>query len=165
MNKFLENKKGSTFFSSRSQEGSASLSPLIFPSFAHSSSLLSLVVALESLRHEQLPEVLRGEFLHVLAVVVNLPCWWVATFIHEPPHRNTNTHPHKHTYIHLYTDMHTNRRRRERGGGGGRIAAQQNIKLVGSRVNGRIRNVVKRRRRAEQRETAGKRAVCWRLSQ
>lgn len=38
-----------------------------------------LVVALESLRHEQLPEVLRGEFLHILAVVVNLPCWRVAT--------------------------------------------------------------------------------------
>ena len=33
------------------------------------------VVALQSFSHEQLPKVLRSEFLHILAVIVNLPCW------------------------------------------------------------------------------------------
>lgn len=61
-----------------------------------------LVVALESLRHEQLPEVLRGEFLHILAVVVNLPCWRVATWINAPPHKNTrrNTHTYVCAFVH-----------------------------------------------------------------
>lgn len=61
-----------------------------------------LVVALESFGHEQLPEVLRGEFLHVLAVVVNLPCWRGATRIHTPPY-DTTQHPQKHMYRRTHT--------------------------------------------------------------
>lgn len=49
------------------------------------SSSSSLVVALQSLDHEQLPQILRGEFLHVLAVVVDLPCWRVAACTHAAP--------------------------------------------------------------------------------
>lgn len=97
--------------------------------------IFSLVVALESFGHEQLPEVLRGEFLHVLAVVVNLPCWRGAACIHTPPYNTTHTPPVE-TYVqtHTHTNVHvcTNRRRRER-------KQQHNIKLVVSRVNGGIR--------------------------
>lgn len=119
-----------------------------------------LVVALESLRHEQLPEVLRGEFLHVLAVVVNLPCWRVATCNHAPPHKNTNTHPQTYTCIHLYTDMHTNRRRREREGEGEREnSSTAKHQISEERSKRKDQNVVRRRGRDEQRETAGKGAV------
>lgn len=103
-----------------------------------------LVVALQSFSHEQFPEVLRGEFLHVLAVVVNLPCWRVATCIHAPTQKNTNTRPQKQTYIHLYTDMN-------------KQAAKHQISGEQSKRNSQ--NVVRRRRRAEQRETAGERVV------
>merc|ERR1719369_638663 len=92
MNKFSGNLRRAQCSSSRCQGGFASLLPFFFsPSvrlislsriFFHPRFSL-LVVALESLRHEQLPEVLRSEFLHVLAVVVDLPCnkqcvhaWW-----------------------------------------------------------------------------------------
>lgn len=121
-------------------------------------------MALESLCHEQLPEVLRGEFLHILAVVVNLPCWSVTTCIHTPPYkrhkhaptemyRQTRTHTHVHRRQHMYTDG-----ARNQAGVGEKTAAQQNSELVWSRSKRKDQNVVGRRRRAEQRETAaGKR--------
>ena len=48
-------------------------------------SLVSLslgVVALQSFGHEQLAQVLGGELLHVLTVVVNLTCWETHTRTH-----------------------------------------------------------------------------------
>lgn len=125
MNKFIENKEEHCVPPVLQVLHLRNLSPLSVHSFPLSQilsprlpRLSPLVGALESLRHEQLPEVLRGEFLHVLAVVVNLPCWRVATCPHTKK-KDTNTHTHRniHTYIHLYTDIHTNRRRREGGGG------------------------------------------------
>lgn len=54
-----------------------------------------------------------------------------------PTHTPTETDIH--TYIHLYRHIHTNR---PSGRGREKRAAQQNIKLVGSRVNGRIRTLL-----------------------
>lgn len=94
-------------------------------------------MALESLRHEQLPEVLRGEFLHVLAVVVNLPCWRGATCIHTPTHKNTPTEANIHTYIHVHKQAQA---------GEGREEKQKHSKTVqlvgGNGVNGRDQDVV-----------------------
>jgi len=88
---------------------------LIFSGLLNSS-VSPLVGALESLRHEQLPEVLRGEFLHILAVVVNLPCWKVATCIHTPTQENTHHHTkicihNVHTYKHKCTCICTDANR------------------------------------------------------
>lgn len=110
------------------------LLPSFLPRFS------SLVVALESLHHEQLPEILRGKFLDILAVVVDLPCWRVATCIHTPPQQRAQhkcTHPQKYTYI--------------QAGGREQISGEQS--------KHKDQNVVRRRRRAEQLETATKRAV------
>lgn len=102
-----------------------------------------LVVALERLGHEQLPEVLRGEFLHVLAVVVNLPCWRVATCIHTPPYTNTHTtqkhmytNAHTHLYKHKHTEEGEEKKRKEK-------AEQQQIS--GERSKRMDRNVFRRR--------------------
>lgn len=46
-----------------------------FASLLTCSPLAPLVVALESFHHKQLAQILRGKLLHVLAVVVDLPCW------------------------------------------------------------------------------------------
>lgn len=43
------------------------------------------------------------------------------------------------TYIHTYICTHTHAHNQAEAGGEGGTAAQQNIKLVGTRVNGRIR--------------------------
>lgn len=94
--------------------------PSFFPHFS------SLIVALESFHHEQLPQILRGKFLHVLAVIVDLPCWRAATCIHAPPQQNIGTHTRTKTYICTYIC-------RQPGGGGGR-----ENKLVVSRVNIRV---------------------------
>lgn len=51
-----------------------------------------LVVALESFHHKQLAQILRGKLLHVLAVVVDLPCWRGNDMDPVRPHdSNTNT--------------------------------------------------------------------------
>lgn len=109
----------------------------------------ALVVALESFGHEQLPEVLRGEFLHVLAVVVNLPCWRGATCVHTPPY-DTMQPPQKHMHRHTHTDLHKHKQAEEVGK---ETAAQHQIS--GERSKRRDQNVV-RRRRAGRRQTAGK---------
>lgn len=80
-------------------------------------SVSPLVVALESLCHEQLPEVLRGEFLHILAVVVNLPCWSVTTCVHTPPYKR-HKHAPTETYRQTRTHTHVHRRCTQPGGGG-----------------------------------------------
>ncbi|MEQ2295403.1 hypothetical protein AMECASPLE_013933 [Ameca splendens] len=121
--------------------------------FCHFHSLVSpLVVALERLGHEQLPEVLRGEFLHVLAVVVNLPCWRVATCIHTPPY--TNTHTPEHMYINTHTHTQKHLYKHKQAEEGKKKAAQQQIS--GERSKLTDQNVV-RRRRAERRQTVRKR--------
>lgn len=114
-----------------------------------------LVVALESLRHEQLPEVLRSEFLHVLAVVVNLPCWRVATCIHAPTHKNTNTRPQKQTYIHMYIPLYTDIHKQARAGGGEKNSSTAKHQISGEQGKRKDQNVVRRRRRAEWCETRG----------
>lgn len=96
-----------------------------------------LVVALECLGHEQLPEVLRGELLHVLAVVVNLPCWRIATCVHTPPHTQTHARIRP---VRICTQTHTsictnaNMRRR----GGEKKAAKQQISGERSKRSGQI---------------------------
>lgn len=123
-------------------------------------------MALESLRHEQLPEVLRSEFLHVLAVVVNLPCWTEATCVRAPPHKNTNKHPQKYTYIHTYIHSFVRTQTCTQTGGGGRggggvgdNSSTAKHQISGEQSKRKDQNVVGGRRRAERCETAGKGVV------
>lgn len=49
-------------------------------------------MALESFHHKQLAQILRGKLLHVLAVVVDLPCWRGNNMDPARPHdSNTET--------------------------------------------------------------------------
>lgn len=61
-----------------------------FASLLTCSPLAPLVVALESFHHKQLAQILRGELLHVLAVVVDLPCWR-GNDMHPARPRDSNT--------------------------------------------------------------------------
>lgn len=53
-----------------------------------------LVVALESFHHKQLAQILRGKLLHVLAVVVDLPCCRGNDMDPARPHKQ---HKHRNT--------------------------------------------------------------------
>lgn len=81
-----------------------------------------LVVALQSLHHEQLPKILRSEFLYVLAVVVDLSCW-----------RGTALHPHS-----KETETQKTHRRvdwsNRRGGGRAWRGQKQNMELEASKL-------------------------------
>lgn len=129
---------------------------LCFFSNGFTLSSYALVVALESFGHEQLPEVLRGEFLHVLAVVVNLPCWRGAACIHTPPFNTTHTHPAE-TYVQTHTYTQTNKHahlyKHKQAEEGKKTAAQHQIS--GERSKWRDQNAV-RGWRAECCQTAGK---------
>lgn len=105
-----------------------------FASLLTCSPLGPLVVALESFHHKQLAQILRGKLLHVLAVVVDLPCWRGKQHGSSTPTRQ----------------QHTNTTHTVRDGGGAQ--GEKNMKLVEIRWPSEGR-------RSEQLETATKWAV------
>lgn len=90
-----------------------------FASLSTSSPLAPLVVALESFHHKQLAEILRRELLHVLAVIVDLPCRRGTTRMQHGSKKNPR---------------HTNAHRQRWGGETGDGTEKNNTKLVESEL-------------------------------
>lgn len=78
-------------------------------------------MALESFHHKQLAEILRGKLLHVLAVIVDLPCWRETTWIQHAPTTATQT-------------QERQRAQSEMGEGGLGVGTGENMKLLQNRL-------------------------------